>query len=302
MQEVLIKAVCYIGIIFMGFTLRKRGFFGEHAFGVITSIVMKITLPAAIISGSSGKTIPLAMLSIMGLSLGSGILYMLISATVYRNKSKEKRAFAILNTPGYNIGNFALPFTQSFLGSMGVVTCSLFDMGNAFICLGGAYGVAAAVKDGKGFDAGRILRSLVHSMPLLAHMMMVFLNLMGWVLPGPILTFAGIVGQGNTFLALLMIGVGFRLTGEREQIGDIARIVSIRYSIAMVLALIFYFVLPFELEVRQALVILALSPISSAVPGFTAELKSDVGLSSAVSSVCIVISTVLIVLALLIMV
>jgi predicted permease len=83
MQEVLIKAVCYIGIIFMGFTLRKRGFFGENAFGVITSIVMKITLPAAIISGSSGKTIPLAMLSIMGLSLGSGILYMLISARMF---------------------------------------------------------------------------------------------------------------------------------------------------------------------------------------------------------------------------
>ena len=50
------------------------------------------------------------------------------------------------------------------------------------------------------------------------------------------------------------------------------------------------FVLPLELEVRQALVILAFSPIGSAVPPFTAELGGDVGLSSAINSMAIVIS------------
>ena len=53
--------------------------------------------------------------------------------------------------------------------------------------------------------------------------------------------------------------------------------------------------LPFSLEIRQALVILAFSPIGSAVPPFTAELKGDVGLSSAINSIAIVISIVIIV-------
>ena len=131
--------------------------------------------------------------------------------------------------------------------------------------------------------------------------MMVCLNLLGWTLPGPVVSFAKIIGDGNAFMAMLMIGVGFHLSGEREQFGDIARILLTRYGIAAVLALVYYFVLPFELEVRQALVILAFSPIGSAVPGFMAQLKGDVGLSSAINSIAIVCSIVITVVLLVIM-
>ena len=87
--------------------------------------------------------------------------------------------------------------------------------------------------------------------------------------------------------------MGFKLEGDRSQIRTIVRMLSIRYGVAAVLALIFYFVLPFELEIRQALVILAFSPIGSAVPGFTGEMKGDVGLSSALNSLAIVISIII---------
>ena len=301
MQDILVKAGCYISIILLGYLLRRRGFFGENAFSVISSIVIKITLPAAIVASSSGRAIPPALLTITAMGFGGGVLYILAAAVLYRKQGKEKQSFAILNTPGYNIGTFAMPFTQNFLGPMGVVTTSLFDMGNAFVCLGGAYGIAAAVKAGEGFNARRIIRTLSHSAPFLAQLMMVVLNLLGWTLPAPVVSFAKIVGDGNAFLAMLMIGVGFHLSGEREQMGDITRILLTRYGIATILALVFYFVLPFELEVRQALVILAYSPIGSAVPGFTAELKSDVGLSSAINSIAIVCSIVITVILLVVM-
>ena len=51
--------------------------------------------------------------------------------------------------------------------------------------------------------------------------------------------------------------------------------------------------LPFELEIRQALVILAFSPVGTAVPPFTGELGGDVGLSSAYSSMSILVSVVI---------
>ena len=69
----------------------------------------------------------------------------------------------------------------------------------------------------------------------------------------------------------------------------------VRYGVAALLAFVYYFVLPLDLEVRQALVILAFSPIGSAVPGFTNELKGDVGLSSALNSITMVISIVIII-------
>ena len=194
-----------------------------------------------------------------------------------------------------------MPFTQSFLGPMGVITTSLFDMGNAFICLGGAYGIAASVKEGRGFDLKRIIKGLATSIPFMTHLSMVTLNLLRLSPPGPVVEFARIIGNGNAFLAMLMIGVGFNLSGDRSQMGAIARVLSVRYGLAAVLALVFYFLLPFDLEIRQALVILAFSPIGSAVHVFTAELKGDVGLSSAINSIAILISIVIIVLLLIFM-
>ena len=100
---------------------------------------------------------------------------------------------------------------------------------------------------------------------------------------------------------MLMIGVGFKTDMDFSQIGTIVRILAVRYGVAAVLALCFYFLLPFSLEIRQALVILAFSPIGSAVPGFTAELKGDVGLSCTVNSLAIVISIAIIVVLLMVM-
>jgi len=168
---------------------------------------------------------------------------------------------------------------------------SLFDTGNAVICLGGAYSLAAMVKDGDGFSLKRIFRALMRSVPFVTYMVMLLTNLFQIPVPSFILSVAEIGSNANAFMAMLMIGVGFKLElSDKRQIKTIFKLLSIRYALAALFAVIFYFLLPFALEVRQALVILAFSPIGSAVPGFTQELKGDVGLSSALNSFAMVIS------------
>ena len=301
MQDILLKAGCYIAIIVLGFVLRRVGFFDEHAFPVLSKIVIRITLPAALISSAVGREIDPAMLTLALLGLGGGVIYMVLGWLLNRKNSREDQAFEILNIPGYNIGNFALPFTQSFLGSVGVLTTSIFDVGNAFVCLGGAYGIAAAVKNGKGFDMKLVLKALGTSVPFLAHIITLCMNLAHIPIPTAVGNLAGIIAGANVFLAMLMIGVGFKVDLDFSQIGKILRILAVRYGVAVVLALCFYFLLPFDLLVRQTLVILAFSPIGSAVPGFTAQLKGDVGLSCTVNSLAIVISIITIVTLLVVM-
>ena len=46
------------------------------------------------------------------------------------HSGKNIRAFQILNLSGYNIGNFALPFTQSFLGPAGIITTLIILCGH----------------------------------------------------------------------------------------------------------------------------------------------------------------------------
>lgn len=295
MLDILIRAGCFVACILLGYVLKKVGVFKDEDFSVLSKVCIRITLPAAIVTSFAGKEIDPALLAIVALGLGCGVLYILVAFLMNLKSSKERRAFEVLNLPGYNIGCFTMPFVQSFLGPMGVITTSLFDAGNAFICLGGAFGVASMVKDGNGFDVKRIVKALAKSVPFLTYIIMVVLNLAHISVPGPILSFAEIVGGANAFLAMFMIGVGFKLEGDRSQIGSIVKILTARYSLAIVFALVFYFLLPFDLEIRQALVILAFSPIGSAVPPFTAELKGDVGLSSAINSMAIIISIVIIV-------
>ena len=295
MLDILARAGCYIAIIVLGNLLRRKGFFGEETFGVLSKIVIKITLPAALISSAAGRPIDVSMLTLSALGLGTGVMYVLAAMILHRGKDRESRAFAVVNTPGYNIGTFALPFTSSFLGPVGVLATSLFDVGNSFVVLGGSFGVARAVKEGGKVDVKRVLQAPLSSIPFLTHVMMVVLNLNGWNLPKPVIELAGIIGNANAFLAMLMIGVGFRLSGERSQFGAIARILSVRYGLAALVAAGFWFLLPFETVIRKTLVILAFAPIGSAVPVFTAELKSDVGLSSAINSISIVISIIAIV-------
>ena len=300
MQEVLVRAGSFLFIICLGHCLRRFHVLEEDAFRVLSKIAIRITLPATVIVSFSGKEMDPALLSLALIGLGGGVLYSGIGLLINRKKSREQQAFEMLNTSGYNIGNFTMPFVQSFLGPVGVITTSLFDTGNSFVCLGGAFSVASMVKDGGGFSVKRIVKALVKSVPFDCYVIMTTLCLLHISLPAPVVSFAEIVANANAFAAMFMLGIGFKLSGDRKQIGSIVRILTVRYSVAIGLACVFFFCLPFSLEIRQALMILVFAPIASAVPAFTEELKLDVGLSSAVNSISIVISIVFIVSILLI--
>lgn len=298
MLNLLLRAGYFISIIILGFILKIVGLFKDSDFSVLSNIVLKITLPAAIVVNFANMQIDFSMLTIALLGFFGGAIYVCVALLINTKSSKDQRAFDVLNLPGYNIGVFALPFIQGFLGPIGVVSTSLFDVGNAFICLGGSFGIASAIKNGSSFSFKRIVKALLRSVPFITYIFMMILCLARIPFPVQIVDFAQIIANANAFLAMLMIGVGFKLTADRKQISRIVKIVSLRYGIAAVLAAVFYFLLPFSAEIRNTLVILAFSPIGAAVPPFTKELNSDYGLSSAINSICIICSIVFMVILL----
>ena len=298
MLDVLMRAGCFVSIIVLGYLLKRLGIFKDSDFSIISKIVLKITLPAAIITNFANKELDPSMFILTLLSISFGIIYILLGFILNLHNSKEQKAFEILNFPGYNIGCFALPFVQNFLGPTGVIATCLFDIGNGFICLGGAFSIATMVKDGAKFSFKRIIRTLLKSVPFVLYLIMPVLCLTHIRLPAMIISLAEIIGNANAFLAMFMLGIGFQLTADKSQIGRILKVICVRFGIAAILAVFCYFALPFSSEVRKALVLLVFSPIGSAVPAFTSEMKSDVGLSSAANSVSILCSLVFMVLLL----
>lgn len=300
--EVLTKALAFILIIVMGYLLKKKGFFHASDFYLISKIVIRITLPAAIVSNFSRITMDNSLLLMVVIGLAANIVMVALGYLINAGKGREAKAFDMLNLSGYNIGNFTLPFVQSFLGPVGFATTSLFDAGNAVMCTGVTYTLASMVI-GKGDKPSvkNILKSLFSSLPFDAYIIMTVLAILRIPLPSVVTSFAATVGGANAFLALLMIGIGFEIHMEKDKISTIAKLMTLRYGTAVLFALGAYFLLPFPLEVRQALAIVSFGPVSSVSPAFTGKLDGDVELSSAVNSLSIVLSIVTITLVLIVM-
>ena len=292
MEAILMRAGSFMAVIILGYVLKKVGFFKEDDFYVMSKIMVKITLPASIIVNFSQTKMEPSMFLLCLLGFGGGILYMALG-WIMGGKDPDEKGFQILNLSGYSIGSFTMPFTSSFFGPAGVVVTSLFDTGNAVIALGGSYSIGAMVKNReKKFSFIPLCKTLLCSVPFDAYLFMYILYWLHLSLPVPVLNIAQLVANANAFLAMLMLGVGFKLSGDRTQMSKIVKMLGVRYGVAVLTAAAFYFLLPFSLEYRQALAVLVFSPIAAAAPAFTADMKGDINLASAVNSLSIIISMV----------
>ena len=290
MEAILMRAGSFMAVIILGYVLKKVGFFKEEDFYVMSKIMVKITLPASIIVNFSQTKMEPSMFLLCLLGFGGGILYMALG-WIMGGKDPDEKGFQILNLSGYSIGSFTMPFTSSFFGPAGVVVTSLFDTGNAVIALGGSYSIGAMVKNReKKFSFIPLCKTLLCSVPFDAYLFMYILYWLHLSLPAPVLNIAQLVANANAFLAMLMLGVGFKLSGDRTQMSKIVKMLGVRYGVAVLTAAAFYFLLPFSLEYRKALAVLVFSPIAAAAPAFTADLKGDINLASAVNSLSIIIS------------
>jgi len=292
--NVLIKAACLVLMIVLGYTLKRVGFFKKEDFRVLSRIVLDITLPCAIITNFSSFSFELSLILLAVLGLLCNVLLAAAGWFWGRKGGPESKAFGMINCAGYNIGCFTLPYVQSFLGPTGVVAACLFDSGNAIACNGGTYGVASCVGAGGKFSFKAVGKKLITSVPFITYMIMLIMATFRIPTPGPILTFTQIVGSANSFMAMLMLGVGFELKLEKRYLSRIGTALLVRYTLSVLLALSFYFLLPFPLEVRQVAAIVAFAPVSSASVPYTGKMNGDVGLAGAINSCSIVISIMII--------
>lgn len=291
MAAVLTKAVAFVAIIIMGYLLKRAGFFRASDFYLVSKVVIKITLPAAIISNFSRITMDNSMLVMCGVGILCNLLTVAIGYLICLSKSRETKAFAMLNMSGYNVGNFTMPFVQSFLSPVGFAATSLFDAGNAVMCNGITYTLASIVTGGEGRPPlKKMALKLFSSVPFDTYVIMTVFSILNIRLPEAVLSFAETVGGANAFLAMLMLGIGFEIRMEKEKMARIVKLLGIRYAASVLMAAGFYFLSPFGLEVRQTLAIVSLGPVASVAPAYTGILNGDVEMASAINSLSIVIS------------
>lgn len=293
MLETIIKASVLVSIIVIANFLTSRGVFSrERDFDTISKLIFYLTLPSAIIANLNGLSFPpiLMIISIVGFLCN----WIYIMMSYWLGRTPQEKGFLMINMNGYNIGNFSLPFISFFFSEIAILAVSLFDAGSAFMVLGGNYAMAKGVREGETkIDGLYILRTMMSSPSVIAYIVMIVLSLFSLQLPTFAVNITQIIGSANTFLSMFMIGVALDLRLHSGHFRLILKTLSSRYIVAGVISALMYFLLPFSLEIRQTLAILAFAPVSGVATMYTRLLKDNFELAAVINSLSIIISIII---------
>ena len=113
MDEILIKAGGFLFMIALGFVLKRIGLFSLDDSGFLSKLVLKVTLPMAIIKNFQGLELNRSYLMAIGIGFAVNFIAIAVVMLLTRKKSPAHRAFYIINTAGFNIGLCTLPYMSS---------------------------------------------------------------------------------------------------------------------------------------------------------------------------------------------
>lgn len=283
-----------VAVILLGYCFRRFGVLPENAFTVISRLVLRFTLPCVVIRNFARTTMDTKYLLMILLGFCCMALLAFLGYLLNIRKGVDAQVFDMLNFSGYNIGCFALPYVSGLTGAAAVMALCMFDAGNALGVTGSINAICRSMQEkGNGLAIKTILKQLSRSVLLIVYVVMVVLRLLHVEIPGIIVSFCDLCGAGNSFLAMLMIGLGMNLAIGRKQWKWIGKALLVRYGIAIILALAFYRFLPFSTDVKIGAALAVLSPVSSIAPAFTQERGGDYRLASSWNTVSILTSLAL---------
>lgn len=292
MENMITKIGGLLLIIVLGYILKRCGVFRSEDARILSKIIVNLTLPGALIASLASFSIEMNMLSVIAVAAIANCVLLLAAALISRGRDGATRALYMLNIPSYNIGTFVLPFVQSFLPAEGLLAVSMFDAGNNPMNSGGAYAVTSALIGGERMCVKTIASKMLHSVPFDTFLLMMIMGVSGLHFPPAVYTIAGMFGQANAFLAMLMIGLMFEIQLSRNALGDVVQIVGVRYAFGAVAAALCYCLLPLPESVRRVVTLSLLAPIPSVTLAYCDKCGCKPSIVGVIHSMCIAISLV----------
>ena len=291
MEQILFRSASFIAILILGYLLKRSGYLGQKDYQILAKVVLGVTLPAAVLTNFASYTLDVSLLLCVPVGFALNWVQLLAGSLLSRKRPLPERAVWVNCVPSYNIGTFSLPFVQSFLSPAAVVGCCLFDAGNALMCNGGTYALTCQfLNPTDRFRLKDLLRKLVTSIPFMAYLIMLVITLVGIRIPTPVVDFVSPIAGANPFMAMFMLGTMFDIRLNRSQFKQIAGMLAVRLLIAVVAALVCYFLLPLPLQVRQALTLVVFAPVSITSTTLSQRAGGDPALAACLNSFTIPIS------------
>jgi len=285
------KVVSYLLIIVLGYLLKRLKLFRVEHTEVLSKIIFNITLPCVIITSFQSVTVSGMFLAVLAAGFAYNIIMLGIGALMARRAPNSDSGIMYnLFITSQNIGIFGIPVAQACFSPAVVASLLLFDIGNATVMFGPAYVMASARADGNRVTVKYVVRKLLGSVAFDVYILVIAMAFMKISMPAPVLTFAGICGAGNGFIAMLFFGIMFEPEIERLHRLVIARITIIRLAAGALFAVAAWFLLPLPADMRIAIVVCLAMPTATASAVNATSLGVNKTLISGLSAVSLIIS------------
>ncbi|GCF93451.1 permease [Enterococcus florum] len=286
MVEILLNSVGLFLIVCLGYLTKRVNLLTKADGTALSMIIVTITLPSVVIINLADVAIQAQMLILILVGVVMNVILIVAGHVLSKKQTMVEREFLMYSVSGYNVGNFGLPFVQSFL-PQAIPLMSLFDIGNSVMLAGGSN---VLIESLSGYSKEvpslkNIMRRLIRSVPFLCYLIMLILRGFSIDLPNEFLAMIQPIANANTFLSMFMIGLFLELRLPRADLTLVARLLGIKYAVGGILAGIIA-LLPLPLIVKVVLCLVSLGPlttfgvINSVKAGMRAEV---VGFTSSVS-------------------
>ncbi|MBT1160814.1 AEC family transporter [Bifidobacterium sp. SO1] len=288
----LMKPLTFLLIILIGYLLKRVGLFGAKDYRIMQVVVFDVTLPASILVSFARNphSVDLLWVTLFGFLAAFVPVPFVFWAT--RRRPVADRAFLMLNSSGYNIGNFCFPLLQAFYGSGAIVTGAMMDIGNAVMTTAGSNvmtttllhvdpdrpiteqhagdaptlpapprpATAAARRAMRLARLKTIMLGFVRSGPFDMYMVMTIVVLFDLPIPRLLADVLAPLADANPFCSMLMVGMLMELPGSRDDVRDLLQVIGWRIPFGVLFALAAWFLLPLDPTTRQSVALMCFAP------------------------------------------
>lgn len=260
MKEILISAFSLLFIIFLGYLFKRFGIFSKADGNRLSQIILNLTLPAAIVVNLAQLNVSFNITALIAIAVFFTLVQLLFLRLFKGRQNRRELSFSLYMGSGFNIGNFTLPFAQSFI-PQAIPLISLFDIGNSIMLAGGT-GLVVEALTGENyvFNLKAFLQKLGRSVPFMCYLVLLLLRTASIAIPEMLITVVAPIASANTFLSMFMIGLYLEFKLPHYAWLLVLKTLLLRYTIGLILVVIVYFT-PINQLMKLVLSILAVTPI-----------------------------------------
>ncbi len=298
MIDVIFRILGTFIVLSLGYLAKRKRLVKPKHSKLLGVLFFNITLPFSIANAFLSVEFPPELMSLPIISFLVLVVLLTISLVTSRRLTIEQKKMLIVCLPSYGFGSFTLPFLQNIYGAIAVIIVVIYDVGNSIISTGGTYAAAAIATSEQKVslkeNAKSVAKTLIKSPPLATAIFMFALMSSGITIPKDLLTnLVAPVANANGFVAIFMIGIIIDFNMDKSVVKSAFGIVGIKILSNIVIAFTLYLLMPFSLEVRQMLFIMALSPVGQLSVVFIERLKGNLAEVALINTLSIITSFIL---------